>query len=70
MTPAVDTANRFMVGLAGDGIAIRGSAQLIRGLARRPLSKDDALNLAAWLVAMADPTDERFPAILQAVRST
>lgn len=40
--------NKFMVGAAGDDVAI-----LALG---RKLTKSDALNLAAWLVAIADPS--------------
>ena len=33
------------------------------------LSHDDALRLAAWLVATVDPQGTRFPALLSAVQS-
>lgn len=37
----------------------------------RILSQDDAMNLAAWLVALLDPPkDEEFAGLLQAVRNT
>jgi hypothetical protein len=34
----------------------------------REMTKQDALELAAWLVAIADPTNEEFPAILAKIR--
>jgi len=64
----IDTTNRFAVGVsARDVVALK--------LALR-LPPDDALNLAAWLVAMAEAVTtlndqtsarERFNAILEAV---
>lgn len=57
----IDTTNKFMVSLHGDGIV----------MLRRPasqLSKAEALNLAAWLVALADRHDS-FPALLEAVQN-
>jgi hypothetical protein len=59
---APDTTNRFMVSMRGDGLLVP-----IRPV--QILTKDDALNLAAWLVAMADDNDE-FPVLLEAVRNT
>jgi hypothetical protein len=59
---APDTTNKFLVAMRGDGLlAPMRPVQLLR--------KSDALNLAAWLVAMADDNDE-FPALLEAVRNT
>lgn len=57
----IDTTNRFLVGVQGEQIAI-----LKLG---RSMSKDDALNLAAYLVALADD-DGTFPSILAAVQNT
>jgi hypothetical protein len=57
----VDTTNICAVAINGDKIIIL-----------RPLSvltKEQALQLAAYLVAMADDNNE-FPALLEAVRST
>jgi hypothetical protein len=34
------------------------------------MDKDEALNLAAWLVALADPGGEEFAKYLHAVQST
>jgi predicted phage-related endonuclease len=61
---AIDTTNKFVVGMRGDDTLV--IAKL------RPdylLTKANALNLAAWLVALADHDDE-FPALLRAVQST
>lgn len=33
-----------------------------------PMPYEEALRMAAWIVAIADPDDERFPKILKAVR--
>lgn len=62
---SVDTTNRFMVGGVGDEILI-----LAPPMAGLPISRELALNLAAWLVALADFEDDRFPEVLEAVRST
>lgn len=37
---------------------------------RNPISKDEALNLAAYLVALADPKGEDFAKVLDAVKNT
>jgi len=57
-----DTANRFLVGVLEDTI-------LVSGLTPRRLTRAEALNLAAWLVACVDacpgagpsPTDPNLP---------
>ena len=56
--PDIDTSNKFFVAAQGDQIVIMRPAQRI--------SHDEALNLAAWLVALAD-RDDKFPALLEAV---
>ena len=62
MTDELETGNKYMVGVSGGRIVMlrppRGS-----------FSNEDALNLAAWLVALAD-LDGKFPAILEAVQNT
>lgn len=60
--PEIDTMNRFMVGIQGGNIIVMRPPIA-------PISKADALILAAHLVAMADDRDE-FPAILAAVCNT
>lgn len=66
MAERITTANIFGVGVrVGDGRLYIQSSTVVY-----PLSKDDALNLAAWLVAMADPTRERFDELLKRVLAT
>lgn len=56
------TSNIFFVGASGDSISIlMPPGQYI--------SRQEALNLAAWLVAIADVDDE-FSDLLQSVRNT
>jgi hypothetical protein len=57
------TENKFLVAAIGDKIS------LLR-LGGVTLEKDDALNLAAWIVAMSDPLEEKFPKVLEEVMST
>lgn len=57
-----DTANHFNVGARGDDIVV------LSGMGR-PLSRERALNLAAWLVALADE-DGEFDRLLEAVKAT
>lgn len=59
----MDTFNKFAVGVQGDKITVFN----IVGPAR--ISKDEALNLAAWLVSLADPVGDQFPKWLEAVQS-
>ena len=59
----VDTTNEFMVSSTMDG-------QVSVLMPVRGVSRDQALTLAAWLVLMADPSEERFEEIKEAVAST
>lgn len=64
MADELDTSNKFMVGVSGAHIVMlrppRGS-----------ITKDDALNLAAWLVALADDTPpHKFLSVMEAVQNT
>lgn len=52
----------FMVGAQGDKIIIAAW--------RRELTREQALNLAGWLVALADPDGTRFGRYLAAIRAT
>lgn len=61
--PEIDTTNRFMVAARGNGELVIMMPPLA------PLSTEDALTLAAWIVAVTGE-DERFAAILAAVQST
>lgn len=63
MADEIDTTNKFMVGMNGGGLAI-----LIPP--HRTISNADAILLAAWLVALADPGGERFSVVLEAIQST
>ncbi len=61
----IDTTNRFFVAIQGDRIRIMRPLPPV-------LTRDEALNLAAHLVAMADDGEQfdaalQFDAILQAV---
>lgn len=63
----IDTFNHFMVASRGDKVVILSART---GRLDRELSQEEVLNLAAYLVAMADPAGERFKAVLEAVLST
>lgn len=58
----VDTLNRYMVAVGGDG-----KVQIMNP-PRAPMTKEEALALAAWLVALADTNDD-FRQYLAAVQS-
>lgn len=63
----IDTANTFVVSV---GV---GRADVVLFAPPRPgerLTTDQALVLAAWIVAMADPGGERFPRLLEEVRGS
>jgi hypothetical protein len=66
----IDTINAHIVCVVGNNAIIVGNPPT------GPLTRQQALSLAAWLVAMveaADPADEGCPTfeqVLQAVRST
>lgn len=56
----VDSGNWFLVGGRGDEIVIL----------RQPtgtLTKAEAVNLAAWLMVMADPTGEEFERVVKEI---
>ena len=59
--------NRFFVGARGFG----DDAQIVVMLPPiKPITKDDAVNLAAWLVAVADPLRETFDRVITEVMDT
>lgn len=58
----VDTTNDFFVGVQGNRVVIMRPVPNL-------LTKEQALRLAAWLVALADD-DCEFPAVLKAVQNT
>lgn len=59
----IDTTNLFLVAAHGDGIIIMNPPI-------GKLTNEQSLNLAAWLVAMGDPTGTRFTDVLTAVQNT
>jgi len=61
--PDIDTTNKFIVALKGEEV-------LIIAPPHTPLSKADALLLAAWLVALAEEDEGEFAAVLAAVQNT
>lgn len=61
----INTLNDLLVGTTGESIVVGNAVRLAGGV-----DYDVALRLAAWIVAMCDPLDERFPRILAAVRET
>lgn len=63
----MDTSNKFMLGVLGNDIV-----PIIHGRIPPRMSKEDALLLAAWLVALAEvlePAELKFEDVLKAVRS-
>lgn len=58
-------ANVWGVSVLGDEIVI-----LFAPRSTSVLSQEQALNLAAWLVALADPSGREFPAMLEHVRGS
>ncbi len=63
MAEEIETLNRFGVALVGNRIGMLMPPSL-------PMTTDEALTLAAWLVTLADYRGDRFKEILEAVRST
>lgn len=61
--PPIETMNDHMV-----GISVAGNRLIWLG--SNGVSSETALRHAAWIVALADPLQERFPKILRAVMST
>lgn len=60
----LEMGNRFMV-----GVNLNGQIRLMR-MPIGQLSKEDALNLAAWLVALAETEEGEFQEVLEAVKNT
>ena len=67
MSDAVDTSNKFMVGIGEEDVVF------MKPLPPR-IPKSDALNLAAYIVALADPDtgneDGEFDKLLTAILNT
>ena len=51
-------------------VGAQGGEFVIQFMATPRLTRDEALTLAAWLVAMADPVGEDFSTILDAVKGS
>lgn len=54
--------NKFFVGCSGDDLTIMAWM--------KKLSKEDAINLAAWLVALSGTSKEKFAAKVDEVNNT
>ena len=63
MSDSINTANDFMVGVTGSGV-------LIMFPPTKAIQKEDAIRLAAWILALADPDLERFNIVFEAMMST
>jgi hypothetical protein len=62
-----DTGNLFLVGVRSqDGRIVIG----LLGALGAPLPKTSAINLAAWLVVLADPEQKEFQRMLEAIKNT
>lgn len=59
----VDTINEFLVGANGHGVVVMNPP-------RGPISKEQAIRLAAYLIALSGATDEEVDAMRNAVEST
>jgi len=64
MSDGIDTSNKFLVVAHEDSILFNPA-----GAAMSRVSKQDALNLAAWLVLTADSDGERFTCVLQTIQA-
>lgn len=63
----METANDMMVGIQGGHVLVMNPPQLME-----PIPKDAAMRMAAWIVALADQSEDHkdFHDILNAVMST
>ena len=65
----IDTSNIFLVSaFAGGNLPDGCKIKVMRDFS--VLTRDEALNLAAWLVAMADPRGDDFRETLRQIQST
>ena len=58
----IETFNKSMVGVRGDHIV-----SPLRGF---ELTRDEALNMAAWIVVLADPVGDDFNRLREAIEQT
>ena len=63
----VDIGNQFLLAVTGMGTTLPIFNFTVRPT---PMTRDEALVAAAWLVTMADPLHERFPTIERMVRNS
>jgi len=63
MSEPFDTFNKFFVAAQADKIVLLNPP-------RAPLTKNDALNLAAWLVCLSMATPDEWQEAIEAVEST
>lgn len=59
-----DTFNRFLVGVRGDYVCVG------KALSTSQMTKNEALNLAAWIVLCVDPTKEDFEKLCKLISET
>lgn len=59
-----DTSNMFAVGVTG----VSMSKVIINLPVPRPLTREQALNLAAWLIVLADPEGKDFARLVEAIK--
>lgn len=63
MSDDINTANDFFLGVGG-GLGEYGFL-----IHPHHMTRDQAIRAAAWLVALADPMQQDFPAVLEAVKN-
>jgi hypothetical protein len=61
---APDISNRFLVGYKGEWLCILQPPTTI------PIPREDALNLAAWIVCLADPSGKDFQRVVEAIKNS
>jgi hypothetical protein len=62
----IDTTNKFMVSGQGERIRLMNAIPLVR----EGLTHDEAVSLAAWLVALAYQASEPFEEVLKRVQQS
>jgi hypothetical protein len=62
MKAPIDSGNRFLVGVKGDHICILNPPTTM------PITRLQALNLAAWIVCLADPKREQFDQLVEEIQ--
>ena len=63
-----DSSNKFLVGARGETVMVMSGVGLGGFSARIAMTKEDALNLAAWLSVIADPSGEEFARLVAEIR--